>query len=421
MKPFRLLLPAAVGLAAIGLLSGCTLSHRKTVVLWTNRPEMAAYVEHFNARQDLYRLELVYRNDPARSWEAGGRPPDLLLDGWLNTPGRIGRMASLEDLFRRKRLDRDAFYGELLGRGTLEGKQVLLPVAFHLPALVFQPRNLGGEVPGLTLPLDFVRDRAGAFNRLKGNRFDRLGFSPRWDPELLYQIAVLHGVSFQQTGPGEIRWNETALQEALQYVRQWVREVNRDPALDRQFEERYLYNPKDKLLEEDRILFYLSDSERLAASLQSGRDGVDYRWIGRGGRVAVGEEVLWAGIPRGARGGRGARFFLEWLLQPQTQALLLKINQTKRLKVFGICNGFSPLHEVTEGVFPQSYPWLIGHIPAGDMLLFPAAPADRWEEVKSQAVLPWLIESLTVDQPAVDLGSRIRRVYTRESGGEETN
>ncbi len=419
--PRRLLPLLAPALLAVLLLGGCNLLAKRTVVVWTNRPEMAAYVEYFNARQDFYRIELVYKELPARSWEEGGRPPDLLLDYWLNSPGRIGRLLPLEDLLRRKVVPRQAFYQELLARGALEGKQVLLPFCFQLPAAVFKASNLSGEVPNLALPLDAVRDQGRAFNHLQGSRFDRVGFSPRWNEEFLYLVTSLFGASFRQAGTAEITWNSAALREAIRYSQSWIREGNRGLEMDRQFADRYLYNPMDQLLAADRILFYMSTADRISALLHAGRDNLNFRWFAHKGKIAVQEDVLWAGIPRRARNVRGAKFFLQWLCQPQTHALILKINHSKRLKVFGICNGFSAFREVTESAFPQAYPWLIGHIPPEDMLQFPAVPPDRWAEVKRQVILPWLVGSLVQDQPEENLAAGIRKLYAgRSDAGSDT-
>lgn len=403
------------------LLGGCGLFPGRDIVLWTNRAEMAAYVEHFNARQDTYRLKLVYRESPARSWDEGGRPPDLLFDAWLNTPSRSGRLQPVEDLLRSKRLPREAFYAQLLERGALDRKQVALPVSFDLPAVAYRPPNLGADAPSLALPLDTIREKARAFNRLQGGRLDRVGFSPRWNPEFLYLITSLFGTSFREAGPAEVRWESRGLEEALKYAREWVGEDNKGLEMDRQFSERYLYGPMEELLGTNRVLFWMSTTERLYPLLVAGKENLNFHWVSHQGKVAVREEVLWAGIPRRARNARGAKFFLEWFLQPQTQALILKVNHNKRMKAFGVCNGFSALREVTEGAFPQTYPWLIGHIPTEDMLQFPPLPPDRWSEVKRRVVLPWLEASLA-GQPEPDgLVEGIRKLYSEKSIELEEN
>ncbi len=416
--PARLLLPLA--LPAL-LLTGCSLLSRRDVVLWTNRPEMAAYVEHFNARQDSYRIKLVYRELPARSWEEGGRPPDLLVDSWLNTPARISRLQPVEDLLRGKRVPREAFYAQLLERGALDNKQILLPVSFDLPAVIYRAANLAADAPSLALPLDTIRDRSAAFNRMQGNRFDRMGFSPRWDTDFLYLITSLFGVSFRQAGPADVRWNEDALGEAIQYTRQWVRDVNKGLDADRQFSDRYLYNPMEQLLATNRVLFWMSTTAQVYPLLVSGKENLNFRWISHRGKVAVQEDVLWAGIPRRARNVRGAKYFLEWFLQPQTHALILKMNHNKRMKVFGVCSGFSALREVTESAFPQVYPWLIGHIPTEDLLQFPTPPPDRWAELKRRVVVPWLGASLAQDQPPQNLSEGVRKLYSEKSIELEEN
>ena len=317
-------------LPALLLLGGCGLFPRRDIVLWTNRAEMAAYVEHFNARQDHLPRQAGLPGIPRPFLGGGGRPPDLLVDAWLNAPGRIGRLQPVEDLLRGRRLPREAFYTQLLERGALDKKQVVLPVSFDLPAVVYRSPNLAADAPSLALPLDTIREKAAAFNRLQAGRFDQVGFSPRWNTDFLYLITSLFGVSFRQAGQGEVRWNSEALSESLQYARKWVGEVNKGLEADRQFAERYLYSPMEQLLGANRILFWMSTTERVYPLLVSGKENLNFRWISHQGKVAVQEEVLWAGIPRRARNARGAKFFLEWFLQPQTQALILKVNHNKR-------------------------------------------------------------------------------------------
>ena len=48
-------------------LAGCGLLSDQTVRLLTDRAEMAAYVERYNARQTDVRVEVIYDEEPAQA------------------------------------------------------------------------------------------------------------------------------------------------------------------------------------------------------------------------------------------------------------------------------------------------------------------------------------------------------------------
>ena len=64
-------------LAAAILAAGCGLLPDPAVRLAPSRPEVAAYVERYHARQDEYRIEVHWRESPARSVLEGEAFDDL--------------------------------------------------------------------------------------------------------------------------------------------------------------------------------------------------------------------------------------------------------------------------------------------------------------------------------------------------------
>ena len=67
------------------LLSGCFLLEQKTVILWTDIPEAAAYVELYNASQSDYRVELVFSENPVDFDKTGSdQTPDIVLSQILH-------------------------------------------------------------------------------------------------------------------------------------------------------------------------------------------------------------------------------------------------------------------------------------------------------------------------------------------------
>jgi len=389
-------------------LSGCNLFKSKAITLLTDRAEMTAYVEHFNGLGQDYRVEIAYKKKPELIFSENGKTADLLIGSYLNSSLLMEQFEPLDKLFAKERIDREAFYPELLDSGRLDKKQVLLPISFNLPAVFFKPEMIESTLPGLVIPLTTLKAQGVEFNQLKEDRFIRMGFSPLWEERFLYLNAVLWGTSFKEAGGEELAWDQEAMQKALDYSRIWINQDNSSVDKNIEFVNRYLYEPMVKLMEEERILFYLTSSAEFFSLLEGMGEERDFRWLSHENRIPVEEEILFIGIPANAKNKKSALVFLEWFFAPDTQQEILKMNHRKRLKVFGIGNGFSALQKVNELSFPQAYGMLIGHIPAAKMLSFPQNLPVDWREIKSRVIIPWLLDSLTLEQEQSILESSIQ-------------
>ena len=102
------------------------------------------------------------------------------------------------------------------------------------------------------------------------------------------------------------------------------------------------------------------------------------------------DNVLFAGIQRSARDKGGARAFLQWFCSLGVQQTLITVNQSRRIGVFGITNGFSSLKSINEKDLPMKYPLLLGHIPQESLLSFPETLPDSWLKVRD-VIHPWII------------------------------
>jgi hypothetical protein len=356
---------------------------------------MAAYVEYFNTLTADYRVILCYKPNPAESVILRSRDADLILGPWLNGSAARRHFESLESLFNREYLNRDNFYSGLLNAGMWEGRQELLPFSFNMPAVVFPSGALAADAPKLMVSMEYMREKGVAFNQSVRDRLVRIGFSPLWQPEFLYSAAQIFGAQFRETPEGSVHWNSARLQDMREFCASWISETNLGYEQDSQFQRKYLYEPMPKLLDSGRILFYVTDSSSLFRNLEDQAEVVDFRWLGAENRIPAEEEVLFFGIPKGSRNRRGARLFLTWVFQPETQGRLLEINQEKRLDTFGVAGGFSSLRIVNEREFPRVYRPLLGRIPPEEMLVFSKALPVNWGERKEQVVIPWLVSYVT--------------------------
>src|SRR5208337_5176721 len=84
---------------ALGMLAGCGLGLEGTVQLVTNRPEMAAYVDRFNALQSDVRVELAYQESPSQA-VLDGAAGDIAIGEWLASPAVMDRMEGLGDIVK---------------------------------------------------------------------------------------------------------------------------------------------------------------------------------------------------------------------------------------------------------------------------------------------------------------------------------
>jgi hypothetical protein len=398
----RLFLLAA---AVLGL-GGCAVLQRRPLVLCTNRPEVASFVEQFNSLQTDLRVHLRYQSSPVEALRRD-QGVDLVIGTRLAGSGDARALEPLEDLFRPHRLDRADFYAPLLAAGAPERRQVLLPLSFCLPAVVFLPYNLGEAAPNLGVTLDFLRQSGGQYNQRVRDALVREGFSPLWEPDFLLMAAELGGASFHQEA-GSLGWNAEALEQALAGLRDWVRLTNGGVEAERAFAEKYLYLPPGRLLDEKRIQFYVLRSCDLLRALEEHKEEADFRWLANAEKILVADEILFAGIPRSSGRKAQARSFLLWLFQSETQTRLLDVGRRQRLGVFGIAGGFSGLKSVNELAFPQFYPRLIGRIPPEELLQVPGPFPESWPEIKAQLLVPWLREAVSAEAPLKDLAERLK-------------
>jgi ABC-type glycerol-3-phosphate transport system substrate-binding protein len=374
-------------------LCSCGLLQEQTVKLITDRPEMAAYVERFNARQTDVRVEIIYDEAPSQVALAGRVAGDVVIAQWLASPSIMARFDSLADIVKPSRIDPAWFYPGLLAMGSRDNRPILLPLSFSLPAIVSYRPAVAADLPNLALPLDTMRAMGKAFNATGKNGPAAIGFSPLWNSQFLFDASLLLGVRFRAGRNGQAVWDADALSRTVELARSWIAEVNGGAAADKVFADRTLVQPSAKLLSAKKILFALMPFADYFSLPEEKRRNLDFRWLSDGRNIPVRDDVLLAGVLRSARNKGGARAFLEWFFSPQTQRSLLEVNQSRRIGVFCIANGFSSFKSINEKDLPQKYPLLLGRIPPESLLLFPDTLPDDWAAVRDEVIGPWLSRS----------------------------
>jgi ABC-type glycerol-3-phosphate transport system substrate-binding protein len=371
---------------------GCGFFEPSMAVLWTDRPEFALYAEYFNASQDRYKVEIRYVETPAQTLKDTKESPDIIVGSWLKNVSTRKLFTPLDGLFTKK-LSKTAFYPGLLEAGLIEGRQYLLPIAFNIPTLVFTRLNSRLLTNPFSIGLEEFKTLGIAYNQEQNGAYTQMGFSPAWDPEFLYITVSLRNANFQEGDP--LIWDPVALQQGIDYLREWM-QANTGPPGEEDFVFRYFYEPPAVLTLSGRILFTYMNSPEFFTLPQERRQNLDFRWIAEQDKIPLAEETVYYGNYKKGKARRASAAFAQWFFTPETQKLLLETSKNQGIHetLFGISNGFSALRTVTEQIFPQFYPSLLGHIPPADFLVPSPGLPYNWPALKERVIIPYLQESI---------------------------
>ena len=386
--------------ATILTLSGCgIIANGATALVWANHPSIALYAERFNADQSDYRVHVLFRDEP--QLEMDSPPVDIIVAEGLASRSTIEKFASLDHLFETD-LSVAAFYPDLLDLGKKDERQLVLPLSFSLPALLFRTDLSGEFVDRYLATLEEVEAICREFTDV-GEVVDKMGLSLRWDPDLLYTVSILLNAGFHETSEGHPVWFDREIRNALDYIRTWSVEVNGGLHVEDQFRESYMYDPMYKLLNQRRILFAYTDLRRYLDIPAEIRENFDFRWIAGNGTVPVADDIVYVGRLRQSKNKKAAEAFISWLFNPGVQKKLLEISQFFRMRSFGIAGGLSSQKIVNEISLPQFFPVLVGRIPPASYLSFPPSLPVDWQRIREEVVEPWLVEESARLEPAVPL------------------
>ena len=373
------------------LLSSCIFYRSKNAVLWTNRPEFIIYTELFNSLHDNYRIEIVYKESPKHSLLKKEGHPDIIVGENLLSSPAAKNLKNLNYLLKKKSINPNIFYSELLSHSGNSSARPVLPISFNLPLIMFRKDSKTINTKTV-MDIESIMESGKAING--SNEYSSpIGFSPAWKPEFLYIIALLFNSNFHGTENGKLAWNDSNLNSSLSFIKNWINNVNGGYKNNEYFPEQYLLNPGYKLIENKEILFAYSNIRKFAATIpEKNKERLDFRWITRNNRIPVLDDVLLAGIPKRGKNPEAAAAFLKWFFKLETQELILKTIRTKRIRTFGIGQGLSSLKKVNKTIFPKFYQFFLGHIPQGKLLLTQKPLPLNWKEIKENVLIPWLIE-----------------------------
>ena len=215
-----------------------------------------------------------------------------------------------------------------------------------------------------------------------------------------------------------LSWSAEGLDGAIAALKSYISDVNGSVEKEDAFAFKYLYAPGYKNVESEKILFAAMDSASFFLLSPVARSKYEYRYFAEKGRLALREDIKYAGIPRRGPAKESAEQFLRWFFNPDNQKAILKKSSSLRISesAFGIGGGFSSLRQVTETLFPSYYTDLLGHSPPETMILPPEPMPLNWYTMKSDLLLPWLetIAGRTLTTTAdVDFSARLAEYLDR--------
>jgi len=389
--------------------TGLSCGNGNTAILWSDRPEFALYCEYFNASQERYKIETRYYDFPAHeiadvyskkknglSGKQGAKrgralpPPDIIAGSWLKSASTRTYFKPLNGFFNDGSFEKEAFYSRLLSMGNIDGKQYLLPVSFNAPIVIFAADKADLLSNPFTTDFTEMKKLGKSYNAETKGGYARMGFSPVWDDNFLFVAATLHDAAFREAEP--LAWDTQALDRAMVFIFDWVREANSGIQAVDDFTFKYYYNPPEKLALSGRILFAYMDSDAFFTLAEERRDRLDFRWLAEKDTIPLNEKSVYLGLAKKGKSPEAAAAFLRWFFNPETQRSLLEKSSLLRVREtsFGVAGGFSAVRPVTEQIFPQFYPDLLRHMPPHDFLSPANILPNNWIELKKRVVLPYL-------------------------------
>ena len=377
--------------AAAAVFLSCS-GENETAILWADRPEFAFYGEYFNAAQDQYKVEVRYFDSPAQKLKEAGSRPDIVAGSWLKSASTRVFFKPLDGFLRGGGLSNGAFYPRLLAMGNIDGRQYLLPVSFNAPVVIFA-RDKGTALSNpFTIGFDEMKRLGREYNLEHNGVYTRMGFSPLWDDNFLFAAAALFNVSFREAAP--LAWDAAALDRAMRFIVEWTDDVNTNVQAEEDFTFKYFYEPPEKLALSGRILLTCMDSDGFFTLAEERRNNLDFRWLAERNVIPLTESSVYLGLSKKGKAPKAAAAFARWFFQAETQRSFLETSRRIRMNEtsFGIGGGFSALRSVTEQVFPQFYPGLLGHMPPEDFLSPPNILPSNWMILKERVILPYLHE-----------------------------
>ncbi|MBQ4235693.1 MAG: extracellular solute-binding protein [Treponema sp.] len=386
---------AAALFASFSLVS-CSESD-STVIIWTDRQELASYAELFNASHKNVKAVAIYKESPIASLppEKKDIQPDLIIGSWLKSSKTRKYFSPLDYLFEEDKLNENDFYPQMVEYGILNDRHYLVPLSFNLPMMVFSQQNEALVENEHTLNLNTLMSASSEFNSKKDTTYTAIGYAPSWDSDFLYEASKIFGANYQEKGLA-FSWNNDALNATVNFMRKWTTDFNQSTSTETDFQFKHLFMPKYKQVSSGRAAFTFMTSNEFFTLSNEQAMGLTFRWlVNNDGKAMVEDSLVTMGIFHNAHNKKGAEIFIQWISTEEAQAEILNLKNKVNLDTvtFGIAGGFSALKPVNTTVFPAQYRELLGNLPGEQSLEVPLILPYRWPTLKEKVLETYLLST----------------------------
>lgn len=386
-------------LACILSVIGCSSAKKSRFTVWTNQSDFAAYAELFNAAQDDVKMIVIYKENPVEEFPIANdeEPPDILVGPWLKNERIRGNFLPIDYMFTDQLISRAQFYPSLLELGSVDSIHYLLPVSFNLSAVAFSADYSDLIEENYMLSPNQIRDTSTIMNKTYDNVYTAMGFASRWAPEFLYEITKLHGANFAEIEEGidTFSWDQLAVDNAVEYLRDWTRTINTSTKDENDYQFKYLYNPPIKQISEKKCFFTYITSDDLFSTPQEKLSNIDFRWIQQDTAMSIQDDMIFMGLYKYSKNLAAAEQFVIWFMNEENQRGMLQWRNDMNLYTnsFGISGGFSSIRSVNERIFPTFYPTLLRNLPVAEFLLPPNKLPAEWADITENVIIPYLLDA----------------------------
>jgi len=386
-----ILLPLLLTLTLLPGLSSCS-DRVETIHILTDRKELASAAEIYNtANEDV--IVTIHHVSGIDDKTVENEHPDLIIGSFLSSPEIADLLRPSENTF--------PVYEALMGPLDNKGRSILTPLSFELPLIMGRRETMSALPDTMLVRPEELRNAAAPFaSENKDGRLIHLGFSPAWNPRSFTDVLALRAPGLFSGGMELI--DENLIDQTVEELRYWIVESAGDVDSDTSFNKRYRYIPDEYLLMDGRILFARTDFSYWAALPDTITDNLDIRYLS-GPRTIPVIRVTSAGIPRDSSSPEASADFLQWLMTPENQSLLMDRWERDGIRVFGFLGGLSSIPVVNESIIVRYNPALESMIPEGHYLQVPDSYPLRWLRIRDEVITPWFQEAIAGSSPGQTL------------------
>lgn len=361
----------------------------RTIVIWSDRMEMADIAELYNRNSEGYRVIFNYSDNLVPRFDDAEKKPDIVIGLDLANGIVKSEMASLE------KLDMSGINKAVTGGTGTDGEVRLIPLSYNPEIILFRKDSKRIKTPAPALTLGEIRDLGLPFNEEK-----KKGFSPFWDSSFLLSSLSLFETGFTGGTETQMTWNRENLDKATDFLLSWENDNGKTGDMDL-FNGKYMYDNSLKILKEGRILFSAMDLGSFMILSDTTTRDLDFRYVSMKNRIDPGE-IVYGGIYRKTAAMEASLRFMTWLTDKSNQEEIIRSVLVNRTGSFGFLGGLSCLDEMNRSVFPSCYPVLEGKLPEPAYLLPQVEKPLDFSTIKVNLIVPWITAMRSGDRVSLD-------------------